>query len=238
MEANKQAAKPTNASLAARDASPVPARAGAQSVAPVGAADGKKKKKKKKGLGKIIAILLILIIIGGAVLCYMMNYFGVKTMVVAFFITQDDQYATVMRTLTDKQAELEGQVGALDARAAELDLRETELDKKQTSINSQQESITKQKSDLANEKKLLQDVILDRAEVISIINSMSADKAAEMLENYRSIYEVAAVLAEIDMKKAAKIIEAFTPAMSARITEQMLSLSDGAAEGDSAASGG
>ena len=50
------------------------------------------KKKKKRISGKAVAAIIIIGLIAAAVVCYYFNFFGLRNIVIEFFIKQDTTY--------------------------------------------------------------------------------------------------------------------------------------------------
>ncbi len=203
---------------------------GASAVAvkdePIDPKTGKKTKKKKKKKGGVIFALLLIVLLGAAVAMYMMNLLNVKTYVVNFFITQDGQYQQIMAKNTQLAEQLNKEIAAQDARTAELDGREETILSKEASIEKQQAKLKEDKAALDEERAAYDDGLLERAQVVTIINNLDAGKAAKMLEEYRSLDEVARILSELTPTKASAIIEKFSAAVAAQVTEQMLYMSE------------
>ena len=77
------------------------------------------KKEKEKGGGAVLTLVLLLLILallGGFAYCYMNDYFGVRSAIVHFFITQDEQYETSLAQLEERMAQLEAWETTLEER--------------------------------------------------------------------------------------------------------------------------
>lgn len=179
-------------------------------------------KKPKKKKGGIIFALLLIVLLGAAVAMYMMNLLNVKTYVVNFFITQDAQYQQIMAKNNQLADQLNKELSALDARTLELDGREETIASKEASIEKQQAKLKEDKAAFDEERAAYDEGVIERAQVVTIINNLDASKAAKMLEEYRSLDEVARILSELTPAKASAIIEKFSAAVAAQVTEQML----------------
>jgi flagellar motility protein MotE (MotC chaperone) len=194
-------------------------------AAKAGPIDPKAGKKPKKKKGGVIFALLLIVLIGAAVAMYMMNLLNFKTYVVNYFITQDEQYQQIMTKNNQLAEQLNKEIAALDARTKELDGREETITSKEASIEKQQAKLKEDKASLDADRTAYDEGLTERAQVVSIISNLDASKAAKMLEEYRSLDEVARILSELTPAKASAIIEKFSAAVAAQVTEQMLYMS-------------
>ncbi len=188
--------------------------------------------KRKKALKLIITLIVVLLFVGalaGLVVCYMNDYLGLRTAIVGYFVTVDDQYREQMQALSDRAAEL-------DARAAELEATATEqaaVQEEQTTENARllalQEELAAEEQELSINSYEFEAGIIAFNEVVDVIREMDTAGAATTLETMQDTMEAARVLATLDAKDAAGIIDEMTPEGQRRMTEALLLLSEAAA---------
>lgn len=206
VEKNKKKGKKTGQEIATQDGAP-------------------KKKKKKRGLGGLILILLLLVIIAGAVVCYLYNFFDFKTMVIAFFVEQDDSYALMAADLSQQYDAIDKSWVDIEAKEAELAGLAEELIAKEAQLNSREEQLRSQDAELEEARRQLQEGTVEFEQIVETVSSMNAKTAAAMLQEFTNVNQVALVLSELEPKATAKILKEMPAGTAASITELLIYLS-------------
>jgi flagellar motility protein MotE (MotC chaperone) len=168
--------------------------------------------KKKSAKGAAVLVLVALAVTAGV--CYYFNILDLKTRVVAFFISQDEQYAQAMASqqaqsdlLSQQQTEMEEQQGALDRRESELNEREN--------------AISYQEDEAADTQAAEEEKQAGLEKMAKIYEGMDSAAAAGIMGNFTDRQYVADLLAQMSEKKAAAILEALDPALAVDITMKM-----------------
>ena len=185
--------------------------------------------RKKKSNGRLIAalisILLLVALLAGAVVCYLNDYFGMRSSIVAFFISQDTQYQERMASLDQREAALLAKETALNDMAAQQEKEAEKQQKTQEKLDAQQAELETANQDLASRMTAFDNNVAELDKLVDTVSNMSPKAAAAMLESMTPIEDAANLLIRMESKDAAAILEEMTAEGARQMTSTMLLLS-------------
>lgn len=194
--------------------------------APARAGDPGGEKKKKGIVGKLILLLLVVVLIAGGVVCYLYDYFGVRTAIVGFFIEQDQQYVTRLEELDLRAAELAAKEEEQTAITAEQEATQARLDAQQAQIDAQLAQLTADQDSFNTRVTEFDQSIEEFDEVVATFVAMDTKNAAAILESWASSIEAARILAAMEPDQNAGILDEMTTQGALRLAQAMLALAE------------
>lgn len=193
-------------------------------IVPVPARPVKKKAKGRLVLS-LILVFLLLALLGGAAASYIYDFFSLRSSIVGFFITQDDQYRGRMAQLDRREAALTQREAELNEQAAQHELTDKRQQRENERLEALRAELNAQDEDLRSRITAFDGSVAEFDNLVLTVAAMDPKSAAEMLETLWPLEDSAKLLNAMQPKKAAAILEKMSAAGAKKVAEKLISLS-------------
>lgn len=185
---------------------------------------------KKKKFWKFVIVLILLLLFAGlgvcAALCYIHDYYGVRSQIVAFFITQDDQYRSKLMELDERELELDEREHELSEVAAQQAATAEQQQKEQARLDALFADLETRESNLSSRITAFDNNVMDYDKLVETIVEMDTENAAVLLETVWPTADAAKLLSRMEPKDAAGILDEMTAEGARIITEMLIDFSE------------
>lgn len=187
---------------------------------------GRAQKRSKGGLIlTLILVFLLLILLGGITVGYLYDYFSIRSTIVGFFITQDDQYSARMAQLDQRETELTRREAELNEQAAKHELTDKRQQREQERLEALRAELGAQDEDLRSRITAFDGNVAEFDNIVLTMAAMDPKSAAALLETLWPLEDAAKLLNAMQPKKAAAILEKMSAEGAKKVAEKLISLS-------------
>jgi len=189
----------------------------------------KPEEEKKSSTGKLILILVLtLLLIGlivGVVLCYINDWFGLRTSIVDFFIGQDELYSTRLAQLDQREAELLARETSLSEVALQQQEIAAQQQAEQQRLDAMLADIQFQDQELSSRITAFDNSIIEFDQLVDTLAAMDSANAAAVLEGLWPLEDAARILSSMEPATAASILDEMTTEGARSIAEVLVLMS-------------